>query len=60
MENRYYSDRDNIKYVLKNLDRDLWAKAISKIESQLDAIYTDEHNPKPFPSQLRLTSDLGI
>lgn len=60
LQNRQYSNKDKIDWVIGHLDRERWEPAINAVESIKADIYADEDKPKPWPKKLELTPKLAI
>ena len=59
LNNRKYTDKENIDYVLSELD-ERFTTARSKIETRINDLYADPLNPKPFPEVFKATPKLSI
>ena len=56
---RQYDDKEKLDHVINNLD-ERFNIAIHKIETSVDKLYADPLHPTPFPTQLKLSNELGM
>ena len=59
INNREYTDKENIDYILSELD-DRFSTARSKIETRINDLYVDPLHPHPFPPQFQAGPKLSI
>ena len=59
INNRQYTDKENINFILSELDN-RFHTAKTKIETRLNSIFANPSAPKPFPDELKISSELSI